>query len=105
MAYQAPPSMGFTRQEYLSGLPFPSPGIFPTQSLTHISCVSCTGRRILYHCRHLGSPHRSTLSLYISADYAGNLYTFTGVSPLHSALIVSLLGYPCGVNLLFSFNT
>ena len=25
-AYQAPPSMGFFRQEYWSGLPFPSPG-------------------------------------------------------------------------------
>ena len=26
VAYQAPPSMGFSRQEYWSGLPFPSPG-------------------------------------------------------------------------------
>ena len=25
-AHQAPPSIGFSRQEYLSGLPFPSPG-------------------------------------------------------------------------------
>ena len=25
-AYQAPPSMGFSRQEYWSGLPLPSPG-------------------------------------------------------------------------------
>ena len=25
LAYQAPPSMGFSRQEYWSGLPFPSP--------------------------------------------------------------------------------
>ena len=25
-AYQAPPSVGFSRQEYWSGLPFPSPG-------------------------------------------------------------------------------
>ena len=29
VAHQAPPSMGFTRQEYLSGLPFPSPGDLP----------------------------------------------------------------------------
>ena len=29
VAYQAPPSMGFSRQEYWSGLPFPSPGDFP----------------------------------------------------------------------------
>ena len=28
-AYQAPPSMGFYRQECWSGLPFPSPGDLP----------------------------------------------------------------------------
>ena len=28
-AYQAPLSMGFSRQEYWSGLPFPSPGNLP----------------------------------------------------------------------------
>ena len=29
VAHQAPPSMGFSRQEYCSGLPFPSPGDLP----------------------------------------------------------------------------
>ena len=29
VAYQAPQSMGFSRQEYWSGLPFPSPGDLP----------------------------------------------------------------------------
>ena len=29
IAYQTPPSMGFSRQEYWSGLPFPSPGDLP----------------------------------------------------------------------------
>ena len=29
VAYQTPPSMGFSRQEYWSGLPFPSPGDLP----------------------------------------------------------------------------
>ena len=29
IAYQAPPSMGFSRQEYWSGLPLPSPGDLP----------------------------------------------------------------------------
>ena len=29
VAYQAPPSMGFSRKEYWSGLPFPSPGDLP----------------------------------------------------------------------------
>ena len=31
LAYQVPSPMGFSRQECWSGLPFPSPGIFPTQ--------------------------------------------------------------------------
>ena len=29
VTYQAPPSMGFSRQEYWSGLSFPSPGDLP----------------------------------------------------------------------------
>ena len=29
VAHQAPPSMGFSRQEYWSGVPFPSPGDLP----------------------------------------------------------------------------
>ena len=29
LAYQAPQSMGLSRQEYWSGLPFPSPGDLP----------------------------------------------------------------------------
>ena len=29
IAYQVPPSMEFSRQEYRSGLPFPSPGDLP----------------------------------------------------------------------------
>ena len=29
VAYQAPPSTGFSRQEWWSGLPFPSPGDLP----------------------------------------------------------------------------
>ena len=32
-AYQAPPSMGFSRQEYWSGLPFPSPGDLPNPGI------------------------------------------------------------------------
>ena len=31
VAHPAPLSMGFSRQEYWSGLPFPSQGIFPSQ--------------------------------------------------------------------------
>ena len=44
---QAPLSMGFPRQEYWSGLPFPSPGrSSPPRDRTHVSCI---GGQILYH--------------------------------------------------------
>ena len=33
VAYQAPPSMGFSRQEYWSGLPFPSLGDLPNPGI------------------------------------------------------------------------
>ena len=32
-AHQAPPSLGFSRQEYQSGLPFPSPGNLPNPGI------------------------------------------------------------------------
>ena len=38
--------MGFPRQKYWSGLPFPSPGIFPTQG-SNLDLLHC--RQILYH--------------------------------------------------------
>ena len=33
VAYQPPPSMGFSRQECWSGLPFPSPGDLPNPGI------------------------------------------------------------------------
>ena len=33
VAYQVPPSMGFSRQEYWDGLPFPSPGDLPNTGI------------------------------------------------------------------------
>ena len=52
VAYQAPPSMGFSRQGYWSGMPLPSPmktlltvylKIFPTERLHFHFPLSCIG--------------------------------------------------------------
>jgi len=45
-AYQAPLSMGFSRQEYWSGVPSPSPLSSPTRDWT---CTLCIGRWSLNH--------------------------------------------------------
>ena len=53
VAHQAPLSMGFSRQEYWSGFPFPSPGDLPGQE-SNPGLPYC--RQILYHLSHQGSP-------------------------------------------------
>ena len=50
VACQALLSMGFSRQEYWSGLPCPPPGDLPDPGIKPVSLRStCTGRRVLYH--------------------------------------------------------
>ena len=50
VACQAPLSMGFSRQEYWSELPFPTLGDLPDpRDQTYISYVSCIGWWVLYH--------------------------------------------------------
>ena len=39
-AYQAPPSMGFSRQEYWSGVPSPSPNMLSRLIITFLQGVS-----------------------------------------------------------------
>ena len=46
---QTPLFMGFPRQEYWNGLPFPSPGDLPDSQIKPASPVSPGFRWILYH--------------------------------------------------------
>ena len=39
VAYQAPPFVGFSRQKYWSGLPFPSPGDLPDPGIEPMSAA------------------------------------------------------------------
>ena len=50
VACQAPLSTGFPRQEYWSGLPFPTPGDLPDPGTEPASLAPRTGRQILYLC-------------------------------------------------------
>ena len=49
IAHQAPLSMGFSRQEYWSGLPCPPPGDLPYPGIEPTSLMFAFGRRLLYH--------------------------------------------------------
>ena len=48
VAHQVPLSMGFFRQEYWSGLPFPFPGGLPDSGIEPASPASAGG--FFYHC-------------------------------------------------------
>ena len=46
VAHQAPPSMEFSRQEYWSGLPFPSPGDLPNPGIEPSSPAGITSYKL-----------------------------------------------------------
>ena len=53
LPHEAPLSMGFSRQEYWSGLPFPSPGALPNPGIKSVSPALQVMSLLL---GHLGSP-------------------------------------------------
>ena len=69
VAYQAFPSMGFSRQEYWSGLPFPLPGDLPDPEIKPGS-PHC--RQIFYCLSHKGS-HKECMHM----SYLIIIVTFT----------------------------
>ena len=68
VAYQAPPSLGFSRQEHWSGLPFPSTADLPN-SVIEPSLLHC--RQMLYHLSHQG---RSSVHIYFLICSPGNIF-------------------------------
>ena len=57
VAHQAPLSMGFSRQEYWSGLPFPPPGDLPHPGIKPASPVSSALASDSFPLSHLGIPY------------------------------------------------
>ena len=66
VAHQAPLSMGFPRQEYWSGLLFPSPGNLPNQGIEPMSPAWQADSLPL---SHLGSPSEITKTAGVEKDY------------------------------------
>ena len=88
---QVPLPMGFSRQEYWSGLPFPAPGDLPTQE-SNPGLLHC--RRILYQLnyeRSLSNPLWYSLIGAISCTRQ-----VPGAKIQHPAQFFLLLGGPSG---------
>ena len=78
---QAPLSMGFSKQEYWSGLPCPPPGGLPNPGIEPVSLhVSCTGRCFAI------SATLIALSIYSSC------WGLRGLGPMETAAIISCRG-------------
>ena len=91
VAYQAPLSMGFFRQQCWSDLPFPSlgdlpdPGIKPSSPVLQVDSLPLSRQ---------GSPHyRTVANLKFSVNYRA--------SGIQSHPKLSHSGYPCGTSPLF----
>ena len=56
VAHQAPLFMGFPRQEYWSGLPFPSPGDLPDPGIEPVSLASPTLVSVFFTTAPPGKP-------------------------------------------------
>jgi len=59
VAYQAPPSMGFSRKEYWSGLPCPSPNT-PKSLLQHYSSTASSLQHSAFFIVQLSHPYMTT---------------------------------------------
>ena len=89
VAHQAPLSLGFPRQEYWGGLPFPSPGdqgIVPTQGGTRVSCIGmwvlyCLASREALTALYIASKRKQPK--YSSADKQINKMWYTHTRFVH----------------------
>ena len=73
VAHQAPPSMGFSRQEYWSGLPLPSPaGMAQNLVFAHVFLSVC-----IFSLGSLIYSNFVFCSTYIEPDYISNFH-FSG---------------------------
>ena len=61
VAWQASPSMGFSRQEYWSGLPFPSPGNLPNPEIEPESPMLAGG---FFTIEPRGKPYNKSKSIF-----------------------------------------
>ena len=88
VAHQAPLSMEFSRQENFLGILLEWVAISCSRVFsqprdgTHVSCVSCIGRGILYHCATCEALIKFTLKK--KKVYSALIYAFNNIYYLHT---------------------
>ena len=89
VTHQAPPSMGFSRQEYWSGLPFPSPGDLPnpgieprSPALQADTLTSEPPGKPIYNSRTINRQGTSRQKILGSQDWLAIRHTHLHYQPL-----------------------
>ena len=72
VACQAPLSMGFSRQEYWSGLPCPPPGDLPDPGIKAVSPVTPALQVDSSTLSHRGSPYSRIIKCNYTKEEGGN---------------------------------
>ena len=76
IAYQFPLSVEFSRQEYWSGVPLPSPGDLPHPKMEPLFLGSLALQADSLPLNNWGSPCTSHISPYLASVREGSLLTF-----------------------------
>ena len=106
IAYQAPLSIGFPRQEYWIGFPFPSPGVFPDPGIKALSPALPGGLLLFFLTNESpGKPYSYIFTLflcsiwYCSASFLSKAFSLS-LHDLAFSSIFSFAGYLASVILL-----
>ena len=94
-AHQASMSMEFSRKEYWSGLPLPSPRDLLDLGTEHVSCISCIGKWILYHWATWEAPYYGVLLKQMARYLTPRLWLHFSVSSIVYISSVSSVAKLC----------
>ena len=95
VAYQAPSSMGFSRQEYWSGLPFPSPGDLTLPS--EPPGKSQHAQFFLKKCSQSFGPEETLFLLTALSVHPVNDINHELIIHKHVCVCMCLLIFPCSL--------
>ena len=87
VACQVPLSMGFSRQEYWSGLPFPPPGDLPNPGIEPSSAMSPVLQADALLLSHQKSPRKEFASENLAKGMTGNLLLTCSLLPFFTLTI------------------
>ena len=93
---QVPLSMGFSRQEYWNGLPFPTPGDLPNPGIKPTSLASPALASRFFTTAPPGKPHLITVTYTKSETGPDPGRATLWITKVWKNILTDLLGTPCG---------